>query len=122
MLCEKCGKELDADAAFCPGCGNQINPYASSPCGNENCAVKVNTWLIPSILSAVLCCLPFGIVAIVFAAKSNAALGSGDIAQAQINGEKAKVWFWVSFGVGIAWSLIVLVFQIFAVFLGSANA
>jgi hypothetical protein len=58
----------------------------------------------------------------VFAAKSNAALGSGDIAQAQINGEKAKVWFWVSFGVGIVWSLIVLAIQIFALCLGSANA
>ena len=116
MICNRCGKEMEESAVFCSGCGAQINPsYAEVP-------VKINTWLIPAILSAVFCCLPFGIVSIVFAAKANAALGCGDIAQAQINGEKAKVWFWVSFGIGIVWGLIVLALQLLAVILGSANA
>ena len=98
MICEKCGKTLENGASFCAGCGNQINPYAAPAAGQPE---KINTWLIPAILSAVLCCLPFGIVSIVFAAKANSALGCGDFETARQNGEKAKIWFWVAFGVGI---------------------
>ena len=86
MLCEKCGKELDSNASFCPGCGTQINPFAD-PAALE----KVNTWLIPAIISTVFCCLPFGIVSVVYAVKSNTAIGAGNIPAAQEYAAKAKI-------------------------------
>ena len=118
MNCSKCGKELEENASFCPDCGNQVNPYAAPAAGAP---VQINTWLIPAILSAVFCCLPFGIVSSVFAAKANSAVGAGNYPLAQENAAKAKTWFWVAFGVGIVWTVIVTIIQI-AVAVGAAAA
>lgn len=119
MNCNRCGKELQGDASFCPDCGAQVDPYAA-PAGNGQ-NVKVETWLVPAILATVFCCLPFGIVSIVFAAKANTAVGMGNFAQAQEYGAKAKTWFWVAFGVGIVWTLIVFVFQVLVGVLSAGN-
>ncbi|MBB1086956.1 CD225/dispanin family protein [Lysobacter sp. SG-8] len=62
--------------------------------------------LVWAILSTILCCLPAGIVSIVYAAQVNGKLAAGDIAGAQDASNKAKTWAWVAFGVGIAGVLI----------------
>jgi hypothetical protein len=52
----------------------------------------VRTWLWQSIVATLLCCVPFGIVAIVYAAQANAAKGVGDLATARVKAGKARTW------------------------------
>ena len=63
--------------------------------------VKVDNYLVPAILVTLCCCLPFGIVAIVYAAQVNTKLGAGDYAGAQESAKNAKLWCWLGFGAGI---------------------
>jgi hypothetical protein len=62
----------------------------------------VPNYLVFAILTTVLCCLPLGIPAIVFAAQVNGKLQAGDIAGAQAASRNAKMWCWIAFGVGLA--------------------
>jgi hypothetical protein len=68
--------------------------------------VSVPNYLVFSILATVLCCLPAGIVAIVYAAQVNGKLQAGDIAGAQAASKNAKMWCWISFGVGLGVGLL----------------
>jgi hypothetical protein len=67
---------------------------------------QINNYLIPAILSTLCCCPPFGIVSIVFAAQVNGKLAAGDVAGARSAADSAKMWFWVSFGLGLAGVLV----------------
>lgn len=70
-------------------------------------------YLAWAIISTVLCCLPFGIVSIVYAAQVNSKWSTGDFAGAQTASKNAKLWAWVSAGSGlfvaIAYAIIVFV-------------
>lgn len=68
--------------------------------------------LVWAILSTVLCCLPFGIVSIVFATQVNSKWALGDVAGAQDAARKAKTWAIVSAivgGLGIAIYAVILI-------------
>jgi TM2 domain-containing membrane protein YozV len=55
MFCRKCGKELSADAAFCPNCGTPVRITAEGP-GDEP-GKTVSPY---SRLAALLLCLFLG--------------------------------------------------------------
>lgn len=55
-------------------------------------APQVPNNLVWAILATLFCCLPGGIVSIVYAAQVNGKLATGDIAGAQDSSEKAKKW------------------------------
>ena len=63
---------------------------------------RVPNYLPQAILATLFCCLPFGIVAIVYAAQVNTKLQAGDYEGATTASDNAKKWCWISFGVGIA--------------------
>jgi hypothetical protein len=48
------------------------------------------------------CCLPLGIVAIVFAAQVNSKLAAGDVAGAREASANARKFCWIALGLGIA--------------------
>ena len=84
---------------FSPGdaTGQQfIPPYA--PIAREN----IPNYLPQAILVTICCCLPAGIVSIVFAAQVNGKIGRGDMVGARSASNNAKTWAWVAFGLGIA--------------------
>jgi hypothetical protein len=60
----------------------------------------VPSYLVPAIFSTICCCLPLGIVAIVFAAQVNAKLQAGDMPGALEASRKARMWFWLSVVLG----------------------
>ena len=60
------------------------------------------------------CCIPFGIVAIVHAAKVNSLVAQGQYDLALKASEDAKKWCWLGFLLGIVANVIVVALQIFA--------
>lgn len=75
-------------------------------------------YLVWAILTTILCCLPFGIVSIVYAAQVNSKWQIGDYEGAELSSKNAKTWAWVAFAVGIAGVLIWLLLVIFGVVAG----
>ena len=62
------------------------NTSAASP------SVPPKSWLVESILVTCLCCLPFGVVGIVYAAKVDSAFNSGRYNDALHYSQTAKNW------------------------------
>jgi hypothetical protein len=75
-------------------------------------------YLVWAILTTILCCLPFGIVSIVYAAPVNSKWTAGDYEGAKQSSKNAKIWAWVSFGVALAGVLIWLILMELGVFAG----
>ena len=74
---------------------------------NQNQPPK--TWLLESILVTLFCCLPFGIVGIVNAAKVESRFYAGDIEGAKRASQEAGKWTKVSFWIGIAVGVIYVI-------------
>jgi hypothetical protein len=54
-----------------------------------------------AIAVTLLCCLPFGVAGIVYAAQINSKQSVGDYAGAAESARKAKLWNWLGFGFGL---------------------
>ena len=72
--------------------------------------------LVWAILTTLFCCLPTGIVAIVYAAQVDSKVGAGDVAGARQSARNAATWSWVSLGLGLLF--ILLYFGLVAVSIG----
>jgi hypothetical protein len=110
MFCPHCGSQNSNTAKACTACGTPFdNPYQSSMAGPGPVGPGVNipSYLAPAIMSTVCCCLPFGIVAIVYAAQVNGKISGGDYEGARRSSDSAKMWCWVAFGVGLVSNLLI---------------
>ncbi|MGB0135247.1 CD225/dispanin family protein [Dokdonella sp.] len=67
--------------------------------------VHVGNNLIWAILATIFCCLPTGIVAIVYAAQVDGKVSLGDTAGARESARLAGIWSWVSLGLGLLFGL-----------------
>jgi hypothetical protein len=84
-------------------------------------AATVPNYLIPAIIS-IFCCLPGGIVATIFAAQVNGKVQAGDIQGAQDSSKKAKMIAFISIGVGLAATILYVLFVvIMGVSMGAAG-
>lgn len=75
-------------------------PQATAPAANAMRA-PIPNHLVWAILVTLFCCLPGGIVAIVYAAQVDGKAAAGDYAGAQQSSDNAKLWCWISLGVGL---------------------
>lgn len=62
---------------------------------------QVSSYLWQSIVLTLLCCMPFGIVAIVYASKVDSLVAQGDLNRAFAASKSAKTWCWVALGTGL---------------------
>ncbi len=96
------------------GFSNSNNIYINS--GNNGGCVpsttKPDNFLVWAILGTIFCCLPFGIVSIVYASRVDGLWYAGDYDGAKDAARKARTWFWWAFGIGLASSLFWLVYYI----------
>lgn len=100
MYCSKCGAVNNDDAVICANCRNPVAPSPlENPTGQP--PVRVFNYLVPAILVTVFCCLPLGIPALIFAAQVNNKIQMGDVQGAIDYSNKAKLWMWLSFGLGL---------------------
>jgi len=117
MNCQHCGAAINPGNQFCANCGAATTPaapgpaplqYASRPQGYS---ADVPNYLAQAILCTIFCCLPFGIVAIVFAAQVNSKLSVGDYQGAANASNSAKTWCWAAFLCGfipmVLWILLI---------------
>ena len=122
--CSTCGTEVEPDARFCPNCGAVTDPqesggpayapgmlYEGGPGYGD--APNIPNYLVWAILATICCCVPSGIVAIVYSAQVNGKVASGDYVGAMRYSNNAKTWCWVSLGLGIAVGVIWFIFGIF---------
>ncbi len=110
------------ESAGAPASGRPPSPYAppAAPAIPGAMGQRIPNYLWQSIVVTVLCCMPFGIPAIVFAAKVDGLQARGDIQGAIAASNSAKTWCWVSFGCGLAFIAIYVV-AIFAGGFSSTN-
>jgi hypothetical protein len=73
MYCSKCGAQNVDTSYRCVSCG-EILRQASVPSHRPN----IPNHLVWAILTTIFCCLPFGIVAIVYAAQVNTKVVEGE--------------------------------------------
>lgn len=130
MTCTNCGTSNLDTASICANCGKPLastTPHSYSPpppppsastsytpprppgggsYGAPPATGSIPNYLIQSIFVTICCCLPLGIVAIVFAAQVNSKLAAGDVIGAREASAKAKMFCWIAFGLGLALSLI----------------
>jgi hypothetical protein len=116
MYCKKCGAQNADNANACVKCGEVLQPAAPSP-GVP--AQKIPNYLVQSILVTLLCCLPLGIPAIIFAAQVNGKLQAGDIPGAMDSSKKAKMWCWIALGAGLVFGVLYIVLMTLGVLAGA---
>ncbi|MEO8614945.1 MAG: CD225/dispanin family protein [Luteolibacter sp.] len=79
---------------------------------------NIPNYLWQSIVVTIFCCWPFGIPAIVYAAKVDGLKARGDIAGATAASASAKTWCFVAGGIGIGIGLIWFLFVAIAIVSG----
>jgi hypothetical protein len=80
----------------------------------------VPNYLVMAIISA-FCCMPLGVVAIVFAAQVNNKVAAGDMAGALDSSKKAKMFSFIALGLGLVAVLIYVVWIVLVVGLSAAS-
>jgi hypothetical protein len=84
-------------------------------------AQTIPNYLVQSILVTLCCCLPLGVVAIIFSAQVNSKLAAGDIAGAQDASNKAKLFCWIAVGLGLVGIIISVLINGAAIFSQALN-
>lgn len=122
MNCPNCGTSNLDNAAVCVNCGRSLAAGAPSsytpppPSGfgatpASAAGAQIPNYLWQSIVVTLCCCLPLGIVSIIFAAQVNSKLAQGDIAGARDASQKAKMFALIGFGVGLVGIVLAMIFN-----------
>jgi hypothetical protein len=122
LYCPNCGAQNSEDATYCANCGNELQkietpgmdvppppqqdtqssqPGMQTSYAPQSAQASVPNYLVQAILTTIFCCLPFGIVSIVYAAQVNGKVAAGDHAGALESSRSARMWAWIAFGSGL---------------------
>jgi interferon-induced transmembrane protein/zinc ribbon protein len=129
--CPNCGTSNLDNARICVNCGRPMSgaptpppppqpppqqasytppppqqPSYTAPPPSQPVGAPIPNYLWQSIVVTLCCCLPFGIVAIIFAAQVNQKLAAGDYAGAQHASKQAKMWCLIGAGLGLLVGII----------------
>jgi uncharacterized membrane protein YvbJ len=124
MFCRKCGAQNPEGAVNCSSCGAALsmNPYQATGFDGGSIGEKPKNYLVQSILVTLCCCLPLGIVGIVFAAQVDSKWNAGDQMGAIAAADNAKKFTLIGLVLGAVLNLLVFGIQILAVVGAAANA
>lgn len=84
----------------------QTPPPFTPPPYEYDIPARPKSWLLESILVTILCCMPFGIVGIVYAIRVNSLYDQTDYEEAKRVSDNAKRWTTIGFIIGIIAFLI----------------
>lgn len=145
MYCKKCRAKIPEGSRFCPKCGTNIpvvesteqktttgtdTPKMYSACQSTESTEqkskpgtpeskplsRPNNYLLWAILVTIFCCIPFGIVGIVYALKVDTAWDEGLYGTAEEYSKKARNW--TLWGAIISVLIYVIYFVVIVGFLG----
>ena len=108
-VCVNCGRSLSAPSSYTPPPPVSPSSYSAGPAPAGGAQIPNYLW--QSIVVTLCCCLPLGIVSIIFAAQVNSKLAQGDIAGAREASQKAKMFALIGFGVGIVVIVLSMIFN-----------
>ena len=97
------------------------NEYLNIEENRTTNAQRPNDLLVWSILSTIFCCLPTGIVAIVYSSRVNSLWDLGRHNEAIDAARKAKTWNIVGLVIGLVFLLLWVVYMVFAISVINAN-
>ena len=92
-----------------------------TPPPSPGASASVPNYLVPSIIS-LFCCLPLGIVAVIFAARVNGQVQAGDTAGALDSSRKAKMFSYIGLILGLIWIAIWVVMTVLGVGIGALGS
>jgi hypothetical protein len=84
-------------------------------------SATVPNYLVPAIIS-LFCCLPVGIVGVIFAAQVNGKVAAGDIQGAADASKKAKMFAYIAIGLGVACWVIYAILMVLGVGLSAMGS
>lgn len=84
-----------------------------TPPPQSGAAANIPNYMVPAILATIFCCVPAGVVSIIFAAQVNGKIAAGDIAGATESSRKAKMFMFVTIGLGLLVWVCVIILWIF---------
>lgn len=97
MKCKFCNSEVEGNENVCPVCGVEImkteqEPVMEYQVNAPSEEINAKPYMVFSILATVLCCMPFGIPAIIFASKIEPLQKGRDYEGARAAAKKAKMF------------------------------
>ncbi|MBF0488069.1 MAG: CD225/dispanin family protein [Nitrospirae bacterium] len=95
IYCSRCGSQNEDNYYKCVKCETLLHQPLGGA-GPYRAQDHVPDYLVWSVLSTLFCCLPVGIVAIVYSAQVGTRLRVGDVVGARHSSRKAKMWCWIS--------------------------
>jgi len=104
IFCRNCGRQITEDASVCPYCRQQLIPAPEPP---------IETHLAEAILVTIFCCMPLGVVSLIYAAQVSSLANSGNITAARQASQNAHKWAMVSLWIGLSFVMIFIVLQVF---------
>lgn len=117
MFCRNCGAEVPDGSRFCPECGSSLSEspvYVSSQ--NQTQGVRPPTYLVLSVLVTLFCCLIFGIIGIVYAAKVDPAWNAGLYDEAREYSRKARNWALLGMSLSIILGILYVILVLAGLF------
>ena len=106
--CPSCGVQNADFSTKCEACGRDLTTLA----GPTTAYRHVEDYLVRSILVTIFCCLPLGVVGIVYAAQVNGYLRNGDTGNAMAASENARFWSSLSFWLGLVGGILGLLVSV----------
>ena len=127
-FCTKCGNKNPEGSLFCAKCGTSVQmqdgtqteqsfEYQSQNRSNQPPMPENN--LVWAVLCTVLCCMPLGIVAIVYSTKVDSAYAEGRQEDAKDYANKAKNW---AIAGALSSTIIMVIYVIFMLAVGVGTA